>query len=142
MATVFELKGAASMINKLVRTQAELKRKVGPALIKAGQYLQGESQEICPVQTGILHDSAFTRRVGEMEVVVGYTADYAAYVHEVPNAAHGKAFNIKHADKIATARVNHPIWFNRGQNQQWKFLETPAKTKRAEILAIIADGIK
>src|SRR5208283_1222248 len=34
-------------------------------------------------------------------VIVGYTANYAVYVHENLEAAHGQAYNIKYAAKIA-----------------------------------------
>ena len=68
-------------------------------------------------------------------VRVGYTANYALFVHENLEAAHGAAFNAKHAAEIA-AGTEH----SRGDNQQAKFLETPFRQLRPQLQAgIVAD---
>lgn len=80
------------------------------ALRKTGLLLQRYSQEIVPVDTGALKNSAFTRASGsgfDTEVRVGYQQSYAVYVHEIP---------AKH-----------------NPGQQWKFLSTPARTRRTEL---------
>jgi hypothetical protein len=56
---------------------------------------------------------------------VAYTAGYAVYVHENPDAAHGQAFNIKHAAELAKHPKTGPYRHNRGPEQQYKFLEKP-----------------
>lgn len=53
-------------------------------LLAAGAEVQRESQEHVPVEYGNLRGSAYTRKTPEdnLAVEVGYTADYAVYVHE------------------------------------------------------------
>jgi len=117
-------------------------------LVKGGALIKAVSQKkYCPVQTGNLRGSAFLRRFGtgwKSFVIVGYTAEYAAVVHENPNAAHGKAFNVKHAAEIThaadaglKASTAEGGMFNRGEEQQYKYLERPARELRDEVLAII-----
>lgn len=156
MASMIKLTGLKTVLSNLKKATRNISQGASRGLVKGGQFLQGESMKIVPVQFGNLRGSAFTRRMALFHVIVGYTASYAAFVHENPDAAHGKDFNIKHADKIAGANATlkfnpagqvigqkagttrHRIWFNRGERQQWKFLEKPVRDKRAEILQIIA----
>ena len=146
---MFELKGLHQVLSKLKVATNTMKLKAGRGLKKGGLFLQRESQKIVPKQVGTLHNTAFTRSQGSglsTDVTVGYTADYATYVHEDLDKAHGKEFNVKHADEIAhaskKARTAAGGLFNRGEDQQAKFLETPARTKRTEMLTIIAAEIK
>lgn len=154
-----DVKGMKALVKRIERLSNVMVKRAEENLIDAGQFLQTESQKICPVQTGVLHASAFTRKAGKNHIIVGYLALYAAYVHENPNAAHGRAFNIKHAVEISRAnerlRFNAEgrvigqkagtrrsrVWFNRGERQQFKFLEKPARDKRREILRIVGQGI-
>jgi hypothetical protein len=134
-------------------------------LYKAGMFLLKKSKEVVPVQLGNLKASAGIRKKGsgyKTDIIVFYTAAYAAYVHEVPNppTAHGKEFNIKHAEEIARAGIFKsnintqrtsfkPVqkkgkaeggMFPRGENQQYKFLESPARNNRLELINIISKG--
>lgn len=110
-------------------------------LMRAGLALQRESMKIVPVMTGNLRASAFTRPTGsgtKFEVQVGYTAKYALYVHEDLEAAHGSVFNAKHAERIAKAKGrDKKIWFNRGPDQQAKFLEKPFREQRKRLAEIV-----
>lgn len=92
------------------------------------------------------------------DVVVGYgsSAKYAIYVHQNLDKAHGTAFNVKHAAQIAAKMKVHKKGKNagktywsrkeyyrpRGPDQQAKFLEVPARNKRAEMLEIIAKSVR
>ena len=124
-------------------------------LLRAGRYLQRESMKLVPVQTTRLKGSAYTRRYGKgwwTEVIVGYTSPYAVTVHEDMDKAHGKAFNVKYAALIASRgvraqkakaagrpfNVESDPYFKRGENQQAKFLEQPAKDNRVNIFRIVA----
>lgn len=138
-----------AQLNKYVNLKLkQLRQGVGQAAL----YLQRESQIIVPKVTGNLHGSAFTRKAPEDSKQtpayrVGYTAAYAVYVHEVPNppTTHGKEFNVKHADDIAAGRIDSYTgrpYQERGDNQQWKYLETPARTKRPQMLQIIRKALK
>lgn len=143
MAFVVEFKGVDKVISNLRRSSTVTARGLARGLTEAGRYLQRESQKIVPVHTGALKGSAFTRNVGgpgfDTDIVVGYTVGYAVYVHEDLEKAHGKLFNIKHAFEIAGARTKaqRKLWFNRGENQQAKFLEMPARQQRKELIRII-----
>lgn len=104
-------------------------------------------------------------------VRVGYTMAYAIYVHENPNALHGEAFNQAYAKELKaykTAKAKKkrnaaldkkkklaelmdlaepsarpsPFRKSRGKNQQYKFLEKPAREKRKEIVAVIIATVK
>jgi len=117
-------------------------------LMKGGRFIQARSMNIVPVQLGTLKASAGTRNVGgrgfDADVVVFYNTEYAVFVHEDMTKAHGKEFNIKHADAIAAA-AGTPMgtakggMFPRGENQQAKFLERPVREDRSEVLKIVAD---
>lgn len=149
MPAVIQIRGMQEVLSNLKKAGRRIGDGAGRGLVKGGQFLQAESQRICPVMTGNLRASAFTRRVAPKHVIVGYTAGYAAYVHENLEAAHGKAFNIKHATEIARANTRmragkrrSRVFFGRGENQQAKFLERPAKEKRHDILRIVAEEAK
>jgi hypothetical protein len=155
MASMVHITGMPELMSRLKGAGKRIEMGVTRGLVKGGRFLQRESQKIVPVQTGNLRGSAFTRKLTAKHVTVGYTASYAAFVHENLDAAHGRAFNVKHA--AAIARANRRLrfkqgkvvgqkagerrsttFFNRGENQQAKFLERPAREKRLEILNIVA----
>jgi len=89
-------------------------------LVRAGLFLQRESQKIVPVDTGNLKGSAFTRQEGvgfDVAVLVGYTAAYAVYVHELVNNRHKPG-------------------------KQAKFLEQPLREKRLRMAEIIVAAVE
>ena len=89
-------------------------------LLKAGLFLQRESQKIVPIDTGNLRRSAFTREQGagfDIVVTVGYTASYAIYVHE--------RVELRHAP-----------------GKQAKFLEHPLREKRGRMAAIVVEEVE
>lgn len=78
--------GVQDLMANWKRKKAELGPKVELGLKTAGLYLQGESQLLVPVDFGVLKASAFTRSEGSgfgTTVIVGYTAFYAMFVHEM-----------------------------------------------------------
>lgn len=80
-----------TMIGRLFTKKNEIARGMERGLMKAGLFLQRESQKIVPVDTGNLKNSAYTRKTGSgfsTTVNVGYTAEYAIYVHENLDAKH------------------------------------------------------
>lgn len=82
-------------------------------------WLQRQSQMLVPVDTGALRNSAYTRHVGrgfDITVWVGYTVEYAVYVHE-------------------RLDVHHPIG-------QAKFLEEPMQTKQPQMAKLFAKLMK
>lgn len=143
MATVTGL----NTLKHQLRKQEVLKQKQLLTGLKAGGlFLQRESQLIVPVDQGPLKASAFTRPAPESTperpiVLVGYTAEYAIYVHEIPDppVAHGWSYNAKHRFELQKGLKN---FHERGPNQTYKFLEKPAREKRQQILAIIKSFVK
>jgi hypothetical protein len=143
MANVNRVRGVAQILRNLEKSDKNIRSALRKALVKAGLFLQRESQKLVPVQTGNLKATAYTREVGlvgshKEAVQVGYTAAYAIYVHENLEAAHGAEFNVVHSEEIANAKgKGRKVWFNRGSDQQAKFLERPFRERRFEIRQII-----
>jgi hypothetical protein len=108
-------------------------------LKKAGLSLQHWSQEVAPVDKGIMYGSAFTRLTKNAgfnsEVQVGYTTSYAIFVHENLNAAHGDVYNEKYAAEIERGDKGFHL---RKPNEQAKFLENPAREHAQDIKDIVA----
>lgn len=117
MSKLKHVTGVSTVLSNLRAAGVTLGLKMTPRFIRAGLFLQGKSQAVVPIQFGILKNSAFTRRVKgfgfDTDVVVGYTASYAVYVHENEEARHAPG-------KIA------------------KYLEVPAREERLNILRILA----
>ena len=138
--------GVNKVLNSMKRQSVNHGNKFAVGLVAAGLHLQHISQRVyCPVQTGNLKNTAFTRKFGSgflTDVVVGYTAEYAAFVHEDLTKAHGKEFNVKHAGDIQAAQgtkrgTAQGGMFMRGEHQQAKYLEKPARLLRPVLLRII-----
>ena len=116
MARVIEVTGAREIRRRLKRANVTLGSAVERGLKRAGLFLQRESQEVVPVATGALKNSAGTRAEGKgwnTDVIVFYLQGYAVYVHERMDLRHKPG-------------------------KQAKFLEGPAREKKDRILAIIA----
>ncbi len=147
MAALKQITGLKLIIRKMTAAKAKTGDDVARGLKKAGLFLQGKSEDVVPVQLGTLKNSAFCRNVGgsgvKTDITVGYTAGYAAVVHEDLEKAHGKDFNVKHAVEIKAAKGTAKSgMFKRGENQQAKFLESPAREFRKEILKRVYDEAK
>lgn len=95
-------------------------RQMEYGMIKGAGYLQAKAQKITPWKSGTLRRSARTVNVGgegfDADIVVhfGVGASYAIFVHENTRAHHKKG-------------------------TQAKFLESPARNYRKQILQIIRD---
>jgi len=143
---IVSIQGVEDVRRNMKRAIASQAAAFERGLKRAGLFIQNESTDIVPVQLGVLKASAYTRAKGKgfkTTVFVGYTAAYAIYVHENPFATHGEVYNMKHKERLAHARVTTVKSgnFQRGENQQYKFLEVPVKRKQAEILEIIKDSL-
>lgn len=121
MAIMFRLTGIKKIIRAMEKKARSSQKKLEIGLVRAGLFLQRESQKVVPVDTGALKNSAFTRKIkniaGAVDVAVGYTQSYAIFVHENLNARHKPG-------KIA------------------KYLETPARIHRKKLLAIVKKAMK
>ncbi len=84
------------------------------------EEIKEASQEIVPVDTGRLHDSAFVdvrRERGRIVGNVGYDTPYALYVHEDPDARHAPP-------------------------TRWKFLEEAFAVAQAGMRARISERVR
>lgn len=123
-----------------IKRQAALRAQaVMDGMELAGKHLLRASRKLVPVDYGILKASGFVRsthRNRKFAVTVGYSAEYAVYVHENLDALHGAAFNRAYAKELAAKPKTGPFRHSRGPNQQAKFLEVPAK-REAKVMAQI-----
>ena len=83
--------------------------KMERALMKAGRYIQRESQRIVPVLTTNLKGSATTRKQENTSglktiVLITYGAAYAIYVHENLRARHKPGKQAKFLTSIFTTK--------------------------------------
>jgi hypothetical protein len=94
-----------------VRKPAQFKR----GLTKAALLVQREAQKRTPVDTGMLRNSAYTRHIdtgrGRFDVVVGFTAAYAIFVHENLNAHHpvGEAKFLENAVRASLPNIRRVV---------------------------------
>lgn len=119
MAVLTKIDGVKDVIENMRKAKKEKIKGLVVGLKRGGLFLQRESQKVVPVDTGKLRASAYTRAEGlglQTVVRVGYTAEYAIYVHENLNARHKPG-------KIA------------------KFLEKPARENKDKIKAIILKAV-
>lgn len=117
MAHVVKTVGAKEIEQALRKADHRLGTKIRAGLIRAGRHLQEYSQQVVPVLTSNLKNSAGTRDVGSgwsTDVIVFYTASYAAFVHERTELKHKPG-------------------------KQAKFLEGPARLHRKDLLKDIAE---
>lgn len=148
--TIEGIEGWDKVRAALLSADVEIRKKAFIGLKRAGIKLQRASMQEVPIHKGNLRASAFTRAeegttlLSMPKVLVGYTAAYAVYVHENLEAAHGKAFNEKHAKEIANAKTpaQRKMWFNRGEKQKAKFLEDPARRMNEELLKTVMESIE
>jgi len=134
--------GLPQVLANLDKRKKDLAEGLNRGLRLAGLKVQRESQQVVPVNTGNLKASAFTRAEGEgwkTNVMVGYTAAYALFVHE------NVEMKLKGLPRPTTAAGTSQgsYWDPPGRGQA-KFLEEPARRLGPELIAIIKKemGIK
>jgi hypothetical protein len=139
-----ELDGVRAMIRSMHRSEKAIGAAAQKGMKKGANHLRDESLKIVPIESKELRDSCEKpKNVGgrglKADYIVQYEAEYAVWVHEIPNPphAHGRDFNIKHAADIAAGKYKA-----KRPDEQWKFLEKPMRTERDAILKIIGDEIR
>ena len=86
MKTV-RVKGAKKVLKRLNKAISKIENRTEEGLELAATFVEGEAKELTSVDEGILINSTFTKvikRAKEFFAVIGYTADYAPHVHEMP----------------------------------------------------------
>ena len=132
MASIKQLDGVAEVLANLKARNEALALGCTRGLKTAGLMLQRESQKIVPVDLGNLKASAFTRARGTgfaTEVIVGYTAAYALYVHESVGM-------VLKGQRRTGFGAKGKYWDPQSRAQA-KFLEEPARRLAPELVRII-----
>lgn len=115
MASMIAIRGVSDIRRALASADKQIASNMRRGLAKAALLLQRYSQEVVPIDTSNLKNSAGTRLIGsgwDSDAIVFYTAAYAVYVHE--------RTDLKHAP-----------------GKQAKFLEGPMREHREELLKVI-----
>lgn len=114
------IKGLGDVLRNLSKEISKIEGASADGLLEAAVFVQGKSIEIVPHDQGVLIKQSFSD-VDRDKLIsrVGYTTEYAPYVHEMP----------------ATFNYTKP-----GTGP--KFLERPVKENTRTILKIIADRAK
>ena len=132
--------GLAKVLNNFGRLNKLIARGAEKGLLRGGALVLRASMKQVPVDKSNLKPSGFTRNLGgsgiHSDVVVGYTADYAVYVHENTDAAHGEEFNKKHKDEISKGQTH-----SRGKGQKAKFLEDPMRESTREVVQVVKKSV-
>lgn len=116
---IAQVKGVESVVARLKQDQKARRKALFGGLKKGGLFVQRESQKIVPVRYGDLKRSAFTRasdEQGRKVVSVGYTVEYAIYVHE----------NLDNHHEIGQA----------------KFLEDAANNNKTQIVQVVRQHVQ
>lgn len=74
---------------RLEKIKAAIHEDLDKGLNLAALALQAAAQQKCPVDTGALRASAYTRKEGtvdKIEYKIGFSQYYSVYVHEMVNA--------------------------------------------------------
>lgn len=111
--------GLAELASRFRALSADVVNDAEAEIEESLQKLMEDSQELCPVKTGALRDSAYfnvTRQGDRVSGEVGYSADYALEVHEDTTREH------------ATGTA--------------KFLETPFVAGQDEVVKAIGERVK
>lgn len=130
MANLSSITGVAQVLKNLEAKRIAYGLGTARGLKKAGLTLQRASQLKVPVDLGVLKNSAFTRAFGsgiKTVVTVGYTANYAIYVHE----------NVEMKGRGMPRSSGKGNYWDPAGRGQAKFLEEPARSMKAELRNII-----
>lgn len=130
-----QFKGIQDVLANFKKKDDEKQAAIERGMKRGALIIFRQSQLFVPVDKGNLKGSGFVRVVGRginTRPQIGYTANYAIFVHENLAAHHGENFNRFHADEIAAGTEK-----SRGPNQIAKFLENAAIVKRWDFVQAV-----
>lgn len=122
----------------LKRALGDMKQGAVKGIRLATAYVKLEAQKLTPVDEGNLKASAYTSvSIGSYGVVgeIGFTAEYAAWVHEMPMVNEGTARHDRWVDGHYI-QGKGDYWDPQGQATN-KFLEKAFYNNKAIVLEII-----
>lgn len=85
---LWKVEGVENVKKNLVTAIKDVGNNTEQGVKAAGTFIQAEAQEITPQRKGVLINSSFNQLVNTdkgVNAVVGFSADYAAAVHEMPD---------------------------------------------------------
>lgn len=129
------VKGVDKVIKNLRRRTRELGEGYQKGVRKAALLLLRESQQLVPIDFGLLRASGFATVVGEgfaARSSVGYSASYALYVHEAVGM-------VLQGQPRPGGRGRY--WDPQGQAQA-KFLEEPSRRLAPRLRNIIRESMR
>lgn len=125
--------GLEEILSNIQKEISSVRRKGNTGIKKAGLLVLRKSQKKVPVDFGFLKSSGFMKMTGNRQTgpraTIGYTEEYALYVHENLEARHGP-------DRAPFRRGKTTIGPG-GIGQEAKFLENAIKENEDKIVAII-----
>lgn len=124
---VGQVTGLQEVLDNLNREISGIKNRSLAGLYEAGLKIEAASNERAPSEYGNLRGSSYTRKdlSGGMSVEVGYTAAYAAFVHE--------NLEMKLKGELRPSGLGK-YWGPKGEN---KFLEKTVRLNEANIIKIV-----
>ena len=81
-----------------LKVKAETNAGLYAGLLKAGEYLRGESSKQAPIREGLLRASAELTPISQRKVAVHYTMPYAVRQHEELAYRHPKGGKAKYLE--------------------------------------------
>lgn len=126
------LKGIEKVVSNLNREIAKIEKRSARGLTVAALRVRRDSQKKTPVDEGNLRASAFTETFKVSKgpaAVVGYTAEYAPWVHEAPGTLKGQP-----RPKRKGSSANRGKYWDPQGRAEPKFLEKSAKENEKNIL--------
>ena len=127
------VKGLAAISAALTKAFADIEGDIAAGLDMAGAHVEGEAVVNAPVEFGDMrrssfHDVLHSRRATVLRV--GFTSEYAAFVHEAPMKLKGKQRAKRKGIKAGSGN-----YWDGGDN---KFLERAVKENQDDIIKIVA----
>lgn len=137
------IKGLSDVRNRLKQAEQNATATKRRALTRIGALIKRDAVKRAPVDTGNLRSSAYTEVEGGKLVRVGFSAFYAAWVHEMV----GQKLKGQPRADFGKTRGGESFGGGSGKGNYWdsgepKFLENAVKENRQRILDELAGNIK
>ena len=139
--TGVKLTGFESLNAQMAKFADAEQDKVRKGVQKASMFIKGESQQLTPVDFGVLRASAYYStdiNYGYARGRVGYTAEYAPWVHEMPMKLKGEPradFGTTRSGVSFGGGSSKGYYWDSGEN---KFLEKAISRNTKTIIRLIA----
>ena len=131
------LKGLDNVLANLNKEIKKIEGATHKGIVAAGEFIKEESQLMAPLDFGPLRASAFAISSAPLQATIGYTAKYAAAVHESPMTLKGQPradFGKTRAGVSFGGGSGKGTYWDNGEN---KFLEKAVKNNIPQTLKII-----